>query len=269
MTNPLRMTPQTLKLGAHRGHRAGAPENTLSAFRVARELGGKGIICETDLALTKDGQLMLIHDELVDRTTNGHGLVRNMTCDELLQLDAGSWFASQFTGERIPMLRDALIFARENDIVYQLEVKVYNRNDEIFPKLKEIIDSLNCADLLQFSSFDFTLLKAIKEYIPEVPTVGLSHSILIDPAAPALAANLDAVNLEIMNFPSAEALKLHDAGIAVFLHVPRGSICDQYEAYGFDMRAQVVDWIRRGWLDQILSDDAALVRELRDKANKA
>jgi len=268
MSNPLRMTPQTMKLAAHRGHRAGAPENTLAAFRLARELGGEGITCETDLALTKDGQLMLIHDEMVDRTTDGHGLVQNMTMEELKALDAGSWFSPEFKGERIPTLREALVFARENGIVYQLELKVYNRNDEIFPKLKALIDELDCADLLQFSSFDFTLLKAVKEYMPEIPTVGLSHSILLDPTAPARDANVDAINLEILNFPSAEALKLHDAGFAVFLHVPPGEVCDRYAAYGLDMRARVVKWIRDGWLDQIISDDAALVRELWETANQ-
>ena len=267
MKNPLRMTPKTMRLAAHRGHSAGAPENTYAAFRKARELAGKGVTCETDLALTKDGEFMLIHDEMVDRTTNGHGLVQLMTSEELLKLDAGSWFAPEFASERIPLLRDALMFARENDIIYQLELKVYNRNDEILPKLRKLIDELDCADLLQFSSFDFTLLREVKKIIPEVPTVGLSHSILIDPAGPAKDAGVDAVNLEIMNFPSGEALKLHEAGYAVFLHVPRGSICDKYKDYGMDLEKLVVNWGREGQLDQVISDDATLVKRIWERVN--
>ena len=262
MGNPLRMTPKTMRLAGHRGHSYAAPENTFAAFGLARELGGQGVTCETDLALTSDGQLLLIHDETVDRTTDGHGLVRNMTADQLRRLDAGSWFSPEFAGERIPTLREALEFARANDIIYQLEVKVYNRNDEVFPRLKAVVDDMKAYDLLQFSAFDFTLLKELKAYIPQVPTVGLSHSILIDPAAPALDAGVDAVNLEILNFPSMECVKLHRAGIAVFLHIPVGEMLDRYAAYGWNMRKDIVGWIRDGHLDQVISNDVAAVKSV-------
>ena len=141
-------------------------------------------------------------------------------------------------------------------------MKVYNRNDEVFPRLKAAIDDMRCADLLQFSAFDFTLLKAIKEYIPGVPTVGLQHSMLIDPVAPARDANLDAVNLEYLNFASGEAPKLHDAGFAVFVHIPRGDAIEKLHSYGWDLRADVVNWIRTGQLDHVISDDAAIVRDI-------
>ncbi|MBQ8972684.1 MAG: phosphodiesterase [Clostridia bacterium] len=259
MNNPLRMRPENMRIAGHRGHSYAAPENTYAAFELARKLGGAGVTCETDLALTRDGQLLLIHDETVDRTTNGHGLVRNMTSGDLLKLDAGSWFSPEFSGERIPTLRDALEFARKNDIIYQLEVKVYNRNDEVFPKLKAVVDDMKAYDLLQFSAFDFTLLKELKQFIPKVPTVGLSHSILIDPAAPALDANVDAVNLEILNFPSMECIKLHQAGIAVFLHIPVGEILDRYSDYGWNMRSDIINWIRDGHLDQVISNDVSAV----------
>ncbi|KAM5378101.1 hypothetical protein ACJZ2D_004559 [Fusarium nematophilum] len=179
MSNPPRTTPQTTRVAGHRGHRghsAGAPENTLAAFRKAHEIAGKGT---------------------VDRTTDSHGLVREMTYPEIAKLDAGRWFGDKFTGEQIPLLRNALNLACELGIVYQLELKIYDRNDEIFPKLRALVDELKCADLLQFSSFDFVQLRAVKEAIPDVPTVALSHSRLIDPAAIARQAIVDAVNLEI------------------------------------------------------------------------
>lgn len=262
MSNPLRMTPETMRLAAHRGHSAGAPENTYAAFKMAREICGPGVTCETDLALTRDGQMMLIHDETVDRTTNGTGLVRYMTRGELEKLDAGSWFGPQYAGLRIPEFREAMEFARENDIIYQLEVKVYNRNDEVFPRLKAVVDDLKCADLLQFSAFDFTLLKALKEYIPQVPTVGLQHSMLVDPVGPAKDANLDAVNLEYLNFANGEATPLHDAGFAVFVHIPRGDAIEKLADYGWDLRKDVVNWIRSGQLDHVISDDAAIVKDI-------
>lgn len=264
--NPLRMTPETMRIAGHRGHSAGAPENTLAAFTKAHELGGQGVTCETDLSLTSDGEFVLIHDATVDRTTDGNGLVRNMTYSEIAKLDAGAWFGQEFAGERVPRFRDALQLARERGIIYQVELKIYDRDHEIFPKLSQLIDELGCADLLQFSSFDFVQLRAIKKAIPDVPTVGLSHSRLIDPAAIAREANLDAVNLEIQHFPSGEARQLHDGGFAVFLHVPRPERLENLKAYGIDVEAQTVQWIREGQLDHIISDDVAQMVRLRDAA---
>ncbi|KAF5009314.1 hypothetical protein FDECE_4461 [Fusarium decemcellulare] len=259
MSNPLRTTPQTTRIAGHRGHSAEAPENTLAAFRKAHEIAGSGVTCETDLALTSDGELVLIHDETVDRTTDGHGLVRDMTYSEISKLDAGQWFDEKFAGERVPLLRDALDLARELGIIYQLELKIYDRNNEIFPKLRALIDELKCADLLQFSSFDFVQLRAVKEAIPDVPTVALSHSRLIDPAAIARQASVDAVNLEIQHFPSGEAHQLHEGGFAVFLHIPRPERLESLKGYGVDIEAQAVGWVLEGLLDQVISDDVAQV----------
>lgn len=264
--NPLRMTPQTIRVAGHRGHCAGAPENTLAAFRKAHELAGNGVTCETDLSITKDGELILLHDETVDRTTDGYGLARNMTYEEITKLDAGSWCDKAFAGERIPLLRDALILARELGIIYQLELKIYDVNDVIFPKLRALIDELNCADHLQFSSFDFLQLRSVKQIIPEVPTVGLCHSRMIDPAALAREANLDAVNVEINHFPSGEGFQLHKEGFAVFTLVPRSEYLEKLKSYGMDLEAQVIEWIRNGQLDQIISDDVSLVVRIKNKA---
>lgn len=264
--NPLRMTPQTMRVAGHRGHSIGAPENTLIAFQKAREHGGEGVTCETDLEMTSDGELILMHDDTVDRTTDGHGLVRNMTYSEIATLDAGGWFSEHFQGERVPRLRDALIFAREHAIIFQLELKIYGRNEVIFPKLRALIDELQCADLLQFSSFDFAQLKAIKNVIPEVPTVGLSFTRSIDPAARAREANLDAINIEIQHFASGEARQLHEGGFAAFLLVPPPEKLVKLGAYGVDVEAQVVQWVREGQLDQLISDDVAQVVRIKDAA---
>lgn len=266
MSNPLRMSAQTTRIAGHRGYSSGAPENTLAAFRRAHEVGGKGVTCETDLAVTRDGELVLIHDETVDRTTDGHGLVRNMDYAEIARLDAGRWFGETFAGERVPHLRDALRLARELGIIYQLELKIYDRDDEIFPKLRALIDELRCADLLQFSSFDFVQLRALKKVFPDVPTVALSHSRLIDPAAVAREAHVDAVNLEIQHFPSGEAHQLHREGFAVFLHVPAPERLKNLKTYGVDVEARVVEWVREGLLDQLISDDVAQVVRILDQA---
>lgn len=265
--NPLRMTLETLRLGGHRGHSEGAPENTFAAFRKAHEYAGAKVTCETDLRITSDGELVLIHDETVDRTTDGHGLVSKMNSAEIARLSAGRWFGEDFADERVPLLRDALVLARELGIIYQLELKHYDIDDVLFPKLRALIDDLGCTDLLQFSSFDFVQLRALKNAFPEIPTVGLSHSRLIDPVALAREARLDAINLEIYHFPSGEARQLHEGGIAAFLHVPATSRLKALKDYGVNIEARVIDWVREGQMDQLLSNDVAQVTRLWTAAN--
>ncbi|MBN2292792.1 MAG: hypothetical protein JXM70_10225 [Pirellulales bacterium] len=91
---------------AHRGDMATHPENTLAAFKEAIRLGAH--VIEFDVKGTKDHQMVLMHDPTVDRTTNGTGKVSNYTLAEIKQLDAGSWKAPQFAGERVPTLAEAL-----------------------------------------------------------------------------------------------------------------------------------------------------------------
>ena len=97
---------------AHRGANDTHPENTLAAFREAIRLGVHMI--EFDVALTKDGALVLMHDATVDRTTDGSGRASDLTLDQLKALDAGSWKGQEFKGERIPTLDEALAMMPEN-----------------------------------------------------------------------------------------------------------------------------------------------------------
>src|SRR6266568_6727931 len=95
-----------MKVIGHRGAAGLAPENTYAGFDLALEIGVDGI--ETDVQKTKDGKLVLFHGELLDRTTNGKGVLQETPWQELQQLDAGSWFDGKYAGERIPLLIEAL-----------------------------------------------------------------------------------------------------------------------------------------------------------------
>src|SRR5712691_8575390 len=106
---------------AHRGASGHAPENTMAAFRRAVELGAMFI--ETDLQLSRDARFVAVHDETLERTTNGEGPVHEWTLAELRELDAGSWFGGEFIGERVPTLEEILRFARETDVIFYLELK--------------------------------------------------------------------------------------------------------------------------------------------------
>src|SRR5690348_3362964 len=105
----------------HRGASGHAPENTLAAFRKAISLGAAFI--ETDLQLSRDARFVAIHDDTVDRTTGVHASVHDLTLAELGRLDAGSWFGSEFAGERIPTLEEILQFSKKHDVVFYLELK--------------------------------------------------------------------------------------------------------------------------------------------------
>lgn len=97
---------------AHRGAMQSHPENTVAAFKEAIRLGAQMI--EFDVRLTKDNELIIMHDETVDRTTNGTGFVSELTLSELRKLDAGSWKSKEFAGEKVPTLKEALQIMPQN-----------------------------------------------------------------------------------------------------------------------------------------------------------
>ncbi|MFA4994350.1 MAG: glycerophosphodiester phosphodiesterase family protein [Bdellovibrionales bacterium] len=106
---------------AHRGAPLRAPENTIESFVCARDAGAKWI--ETDVTLTSDGIPVLMHDETLDRTTNGHGPIAEMTWEKIQQLDAGSWFSPAFAGTRVTSLTELMAFCTSSRMRLVLELK--------------------------------------------------------------------------------------------------------------------------------------------------
>jgi len=157
---------------AHRGASKLAPENTMPAFRKALELGADGI--ELDVHMSSDGFLVVTHDEMLDRTSNGKGLVRDRTLAELRSLDFGSWFSEDFRGERIPMLEDVLALLSGWDGLLNIEIK----NGPVFyPGIERAV-----ADAVKkhkrtnrtiISSFNHYSLVEIRKYEPEIKTAPL------------------------------------------------------------------------------------------------
>ncbi|MFV3076576.1 glycerophosphodiester phosphodiesterase [Niveispirillum fermenti] len=115
------MTLSIPRLIGHRGAARHAPENTLSGMRTGALQGALWV--EVDVKITRDGVPILMHDDKVDRTTNGHGLVADMDFTQVRALDAGSWFGPDFRGERVPTLAEAIEAARFLDINLNLEIK--------------------------------------------------------------------------------------------------------------------------------------------------
>src|SRR5258708_47839 len=108
MLTPLLILAQVVVI-SHRGEHLAHPENTLPAFQAA--IDAKADYFELDVRTTSDGHLVLMHDATVDRTTNGHGAVRDMTFDQIRALDAGARFGPQFAGTKVPTFDEALQLA--------------------------------------------------------------------------------------------------------------------------------------------------------------
>ena len=110
-----------IKNYAHRGFCSQYPENTILAFQKALEEGVDGI--ENDVQLSKDGHIVIMHDESVDRTTNGKGWVKDLTLAELKELDASEKFGSQFGVQRVPTLREYLELVKDQPVITNIEMK--------------------------------------------------------------------------------------------------------------------------------------------------
>jgi glycerophosphoryl diester phosphodiesterase len=154
---------------AHRGASGYYPENTMIAFEKAVEMGCTGI--ETDVQMTKDGVLVLIHDEMVNRTTDDVGLVKDFTYNELRRLDAGSWYSKEFMGAKIPSVDELLLFAGDKDIIINFEIKsgiIYYEGIE--EKLIDLIYKYNFQDRVIISSFNHYSVVKCKEISKEIKT---------------------------------------------------------------------------------------------------
>ncbi|HEY6442599.1 MAG TPA: glycerophosphodiester phosphodiesterase family protein [Candidatus Acidoferrales bacterium] len=161
---------------AHRGASGYAPENTMAAFERAVQLGA-GFI-ETDLHLTRDARFVAIHDETLERTSNGRGPVRDHTLAELRALDVGKWYDRQFAGQRIPTLEEILTFARTHDVVFYLEIK-HGAAWGMHHALVGALQSAENAARTVVISFDTSTLAPLPKLDP-----GIMMGLLFDHAQP-------------------------------------------------------------------------------------
>lgn len=148
---------------AHRGHSAAAPENTLSAFRLAGELGYYG--CEFDIRPTKDKVWVVMHNETVDNMTNGSGKVSELTYDEIsaLKIDSGNGLSS-YPDEKVPTLEEALDVCREYSIRPVIEIKGGDENDVV--ALAEYLNSRDDRDSFIIISFTWEILAPLRKLMP-------------------------------------------------------------------------------------------------------
>jgi glycerophosphoryl diester phosphodiesterase len=168
-----------IKNFAHRGFSGKYPENTMLAFEKAIEIGADGV--ELDVQLTKDEQVVIIHDETVNRTTGGEGRVQDYTYEELSKLDASYIYTGKYGINKIPTLREYCEFVKDKDIVTNIELKTgifeYLGIEE---KVWDLIKEYKLEEKVIISSFNHFSILRMKKIAPNLKYGLLSETWLID-----------------------------------------------------------------------------------------
>ena len=206
----------TLNL-AHRGFSGKYPENTRCAFLAAiKESGCDGF--ESDVHLSKDGEPVIFHDDVLDRTSNGKGFIGDYLFADLRKLDIGAWAGKQFAGERIMHLDELLELVLQNDKVLNLEIKNY----EVFykgieEKVIERIKALGAVSRVFLSSFNHISMKHCKEIEAEIPAGLLYGQPLIEMEDYASKHGLNALHPQIncLRYSPDLAEKAHERGLKI------------------------------------------------------
>ena len=201
---------------AHRGASSYAPENTLAAFDLALRMGARHI--ELDVALTSDRHTVVIHDDKVDRTTDGSGSVTSHTLAALRELDAGSWFGAPFKGERIPLFEEVL--ARYKGRVH-IHTEIKGKSESLSERTADLIRKHGMEGQVTVTSFQSVRLEEMRVCAPELPTGWLVREVNDSIIAQAHAIGVtqfcpraDAVTPELVHRLHAEGFVVRAWGVA-------------------------------------------------------
>ncbi len=196
----------------HRGAMGYAPENTMASFQRGLEMGSD--VIELDIHMSRDGELIVMHDGDVSRTTNGSGHIKEMTLEEIRLLDAGSHFSSEYRGERIPLLLDVLAWAKDK-VPLVIEVKGDPHPAEgIEEKLVHLLRDQSMLDQAMVISFHHTSVKKVKQFESSATTGVLFTGRLVHSVDAARAAHADSVRPSWRYWSADLVDEIHRAGLA-------------------------------------------------------
>lgn len=205
----------TTQVFGHRGASCAAPENTLAAFEKAAEDGADGV--ELDVHLSSDGQLVVIHDDTVNRTTNGTGAVHDMTFEQIRSLDA-SMGKQKFSGAHIPTLEEVYRLLKPTRLMINVELKenAWDGGFTVIPKVLELEEKYGMAGRVFYSSFNHYVLREIKNHSAETPVGLLYAAALVDVWDYAASVPADAIHPLYLTLRDPDLVpRCHAAGIAV------------------------------------------------------
>ena len=217
MWGTLREPGQPAFIAGHRGDRTTAPENTIPAIQAALDSSMEFV--ELDLQKTLDGEAVVIHDETLERTTDGAGLVAEATWAELQTLDAGSWYGAAFAGTRIPHFDDFVDVFQISRKKALVELKGIWSVDELEPVIAEIY-AAGVQDRLVFASFEVGTLHNLIEAAPNLPRVVLRRELPLDPVRLAHYYGAAAVMTRLAEVRERPQVveAMHAAGLGIMLY---------------------------------------------------
>ena len=219
-------------ISAHRGASSKAPENTIAALETAWREGAT--LAEIDVRLSRDGHVVLMHDRVVDRTTDGRGPIEAMTLDEIRALDAGGWFGRAFRSERVPTLREVIEWAR-GKLVLLVELKNYPyREAPLAERTVALIDETDSAEYVVPAGFDHVVVRDIKRRRPEWAVEMIYNARLADPAGAARATGAALVSLEPQFALPDDIAQLHAADVAALTTLERPEDAPRLLSWGLD-----------------------------------
>ena len=157
----------------HRGFCLDAPENTLESYRLSRLKGFKFV--ETDIRFTADGKAVLLHDSTIDRTSNGHGEIKDITFEEVRSYDFGSWKSSEYLGAQIPTLEEFLSLCVDIGLEPNLELKAGSK--EQIANVVDMVERFGLSDKVTYISFSINLLKIVLNCYPQARVGYLRNTI--------------------------------------------------------------------------------------------
>lgn len=152
---------QTIEIIAHRGYSSVFPENTLASFAGALDIEADWI--ELDVQLSRDEEVVILHDDSLMRTAGIEGAAADFTCEELKGLDAGSWFDASFAGEKLPTLREALELVRDTECKVYLELKDIGEKEGFEEAVLKVVSECDMMKQCVFASFRYEYLQHLKD----------------------------------------------------------------------------------------------------------
>ena len=202
------------KIFAHRGFSGKYPENTMLAFEKAVEIGVDGI--ELDVHLTKDNEIVIIHDEDIKRTCDGEGLVKDMTLEELRKFDASATFRGQYGFCGIPTLREYFELVKDTPIITNIELKtgVYEYHT-IEQRVIDMVREFGLSEKIIFSSFNHFTVKRCEEIAPEIKRGFLTGDWLYDFGKYTAERNVQCCHPWHVSLSEDVIKEMHDAGCEI------------------------------------------------------
>lgn len=218
-------------------------------------------LCEIDLRITRDGRLVVFHDDILDNASTGAGLLSQMDYSEIAQLQTKNRNRVPIEGQPIEPFEDVLAYCRDLGLALIVEIKDKFEGTTYLEQVVRLLKEAGMFERVLISSFDYVVLRDIKRLAPGIRTMGINYHRLVEPAAAARSATMDVMNTDYPQFAPDIAESLHAAGVSVSHYVPPPQHLALRRSYGLDYLDLLQSHMRAGMIDMLVCDDVAWIVE--------